>query len=106
VALNCIGLRESVQFHRNDPKYSSQTSLNSNHSNPNQSPFNDNNLKVASQAEMLLGFYDADTQNKIRQLEIDKQIAVNNENFELAKHLKVQIDKLKAVGIQLQNLEA
>jgi hypothetical protein len=31
---------------------------------------------------------------------------VNNENFELAKHLKVQIDKLKAVGIQLQNLEA
>ena len=55
---------------------------------------------------MVLGFYDTDTQNKIRQLEIDKQIAVNNENFELAKHLKVQIDKLKAVGIQLQNLEA
>lgn len=50
---------------------------------------------------MMLGFYDTDTQNKIRQLEIDKQIAVNNENFELAKHLKVQIDKLKAVGIQL-----
>ena len=48
---------------------------------------------------MKLGFYDTDTQNKIRQLEVDKQIAVNNENFELAKHLKVQIDKLRAVAI-------
>jgi hypothetical protein len=66
VALNCIGLRESVQVHRNDPKYSSQTSLNSHLSLPKQSPYNENNLKVASQAEMMLGFYDTDTQNKIR----------------------------------------
>lgn len=49
---------------------------------------------------------DPDTQNKIRQLEVDKSLAVNNENFELAKHLKMQIDRLRAVGVQLQNLES
>jgi hypothetical protein len=55
---------------------------------------------------MAMGYYDQDTANKIRMLEVDKGIAVQNENFELAKHLKVQIDRLKAVSIQLQNLES
>ena len=51
-------------------------------------------------------YFDQDTQTKIRQLEQDKQISIQNENFELAKHLKIQIDRLRAVHIQLQNLEA
>lgn len=46
--------------------------------------------------------FDHDTANKMRQLEMDKQIAVSNENFELAKHLKLQIDRLRSVSQQLQ----
>lgn len=33
-------------------------------------------------------------------------MAVHNENFEQARNLKVQIDRLKAVAISLQNLDS
>ena len=35
-----------------------------------------------------MSFFDKDTQNKLKQLEMDKALAVQNENYDLAKHLR------------------
>ena len=43
---------------------------------------------------------------KIQQLELDKVIAIQNENYDLAKQIKVQMGQLKAVETQLQALKA
>lgn len=50
-------------------------------------------------------FFDQDTRQKLLALDQEKSAAVASENFELAKHLKGQIDRLKTVGVQLQNLD-
>ena len=52
-----------------------------------------------------MSFFDKDTQNKLKQLEMDKALAVQNENYDLAKQLRNQIERLKSVGVQLQSLE-
>jgi len=44
-------------------------------------------------------FFDSETYAKITQLEMDKALAVQNENYDLAKHLKDQIDRMRAVGV-------
>ena len=56
-----------------------------------------------NQAEM--AFFDMDTQNKIRQLEMDKNTAIQSENYDLAKHLSEQVKRMKSVGMQLQTLQ-
>ena len=43
-------------------------------------------------------FYDQDTQGKLRQLEMDKAMAVQNENYDQAKQIRQQIDRIKSVG--------
>ena len=45
------------------------------------------------------GFFDVDTQNKMRQLEMDKALAVQNEDYEQAKLVRDQIERLKTVSI-------
>ena len=52
-----------------------------------------------------MNFYDKETQMKLKQLEMDKAMAVQNENYDLAKMLRGQIERLKSVGVQLQSLE-
>jgi excinuclease UvrABC nuclease subunit len=52
------------------------------------------------------GFYDADTQNRMRQLEMDKALAVQNEHYDQAKLIRDQIERLKSVGTQLSSLDA
>lgn len=52
------------------------------------------------------GFLDIDTQNRLRQLEMDKALAVQNEDYDQAKTLREQIERLKAVGMQLSSLDA
>lgn len=47
------------------------------------------------------GIFDAETQQKLRQLEMDKALAVQGENYDLAKSLRDQIERLKSVGMQL-----
>ena len=51
-------------------------------------------------------FFDQETNTRLRQLEMDKAIAVQNENYEQAKSLRNQIDRLKSVGVQLSSLDA
>lgn len=51
------------------------------------------------------GLVDAETAATIRNLEQEKHLAINMENFDLAKELKVQIDSLKAIGVKLKTLE-
>ena len=41
----------------------------------------------------------------MRQLEMDKALAVQTENYDLAKNIRNQIERLKSVGMQLQALE-
>jgi len=41
----------------------------------------------------------------IRRLEAQKHDAINSENFDLAKDLKMQIDNLKSTASQLKLLE-
>ena len=48
-----------------------------------------------------MSFFDKDTMNKLKQLEMDKALAVQNENYDLAKQLRNQIERLKSVGVQL-----
>ena len=58
-------------------------------------------VKVSVTSQQDLSFFDPDTAEKIQQLELDKVIAIQNENYDLAKQLKVQADRLKSVGGQL-----
>ena len=51
-------------------------------------------------------FLDTETQNQLRQLEMDKALAVQNENYDQAKLLRNQIERIKAVGVQLSSLDA
>ena len=37
---------------------------------------------------------------------MDKALAVQNENYDLAKSLRDQIERLKSAGMQLQSLES
>ena len=43
-------------------------------------------------------FFDPDTQNRLRQLEMDKVTAVQNEDYDAAKRIRTQIERLKSVG--------
>ena len=52
-----------------------------------------------------MSFFDKDTQNKLKQLEMEKAMAIQNENYDLAKSLRDTIERLKSVGAQLQSLE-
>ena len=49
--------------------------------------------------------FDSATSEKIKQLMVAKDRAVQNENFDEAKQYKDAIDRLKSVGHQLQHLE-
>ena len=46
-----------------------------------------------------MNFYDKETQMKLKQLEMDKALAVQNENYDLAKYIRNQIERLKSVGV-------
>jgi hypothetical protein len=49
--------------------------------------------------------FDEETMGSIRRLEAQKHDAINSENFDLAKDLKMQIDNLKSTASQLKLLE-
>lgn len=49
--------------------------------------------------------FDAVTLEKLNSLKQAKEKAVENEDFDTAKHLKEQIDKLKNIGVHLTQLE-
>ena len=42
---------------------------------------------------------------KIKELEAKKKKAVENEDYDLAKDIKDEIDRLKSISIQLASLE-
>lgn len=48
---------------------------------------------------------DATTMARIRELEMMKKKAVENEDYDLAKDIKDDIDRLKSVAIQISSLE-
>lgn len=48
---------------------------------------------------------DANTMARIRELEMMKKKAVENEDYDLAKDIKDDIDRLKSVAIQISSLE-
>ena len=48
---------------------------------------------------------DAGTTNRIQELEAKKRRAVEDENFDLAKDIKAEIDRLKSVAVQISRLE-
>ena len=42
---------------------------------------------------------DQETQNKLRQLEMDKALAVQQENYDQASNLRNQMNRLKSVAV-------
>lgn len=45
------------------------------------------------------------TMNKIKQLQAEKKRAVEQENYDLAKNIKDEIDRLKKMSFQINALE-
>lgn len=48
---------------------------------------------------------DGTTMNKIKQLQAEKKRAVQQENYDLAKNIKDEIDRLKKIAFQINALE-
>ena len=49
--------------------------------------------------------FDSETATQIRKLQQEKEAAVRDENFDLAKSIKDTVDRLKSIGIELTKLE-